>query len=378
MNLLLLGPAHPYRGGIAASTEQLARVLQQQGHRVEICTFRLQYPALLFPGKSQFSASPPPDGLYIDRAIHSICPLNWFVQGRAIRKKGYDRVVVRYWTPFLAPALGSVCRVAKRGGMEVTALVDNLIPHEPHFWDSPLTRYFVRAVDCFVAMSHQVQEEIQTFCPSKEVRYSPHPVYDIYGEKMSREEAAVRLALDPAQRWALFFGLVRPYKGLDWLLEAWAMVKRRGEAADKKLLVAGEFYENIERYQNLIKQLGLENDVVIHNHFIPDNQVTAYFSLADVAVQPYKSATQSGITQIAYHFETPMIVTDVGGLAEIVPHGRAGYVTAPHPQAVADAISRFYSDGPIERFTQSLRAEKQRFSWEALAQAILPPAQKIV
>ena len=374
MRLLLIAPAYPYRGGIAASTEQLAKILQQQGHEVEVCTFRLQYPSLLFPGKSQFSESPPPAGLTIYRAINSVNPLNWATQGRAIRKKGYDRLIVRYWTPFLAPALGAVCRFAKctkEEGVHITALVDNLIPHERHFWDQPLTRYFVRPVDNFVAMSHQVQEEIKAFCPQKPVCYSPHPVYDIYGEKMSREEAATQLQLDPSQRWALFFGLVRPYKGLDWLIEAWAILKRRGETAGKKLIVAGEFYENEARTRNLIAQSQVEDDVVIHNRFIPDHEVAAYFSLADLSVQPYKSATQSGITQIAYHFETPMIVTDVGGLAEIVPNGIAGYVVPPNPQAVADAISRFYSDGPLDRFTQGIRAERPRFSWEALGRAVV-------
>lgn len=372
MYLLLLGPAHPYRGGIAASTEQLARVLQQIGHQVEICTFRLQYPSLLFPGKSQFSESPAPKDLTVCRGVNSVNPINWMIQGRRIKQKQYDRIIVRYWTPFLAPALGAVCRYAKGRGMPtVTALVDNLIPHERHFLDNALTRCFVRSVDYFVAMSHQVQKEIGGFCPDKPVRYSPHPVYDVYGAKMSREAAAKRLNIDPLYRWALFFGLVRPYKGLDWLLEAWAIFKRSGAAAGKKLLVAGEFYEKVEKYQNQIAQLGLEEDVVLLNRFIPDNEVSACFSLSDVVVQPYKSATQSGITQIAYHFETPMIVTDVGGLSEIVPDGKVGYVVAPNPQSVAESLSRFYADYPSDRFVHGIREEKLRFSWEALAQAVI-------
>ena len=375
--LLLLGPAWPYRGGIAASNEQLAIALQKQGHEVEICTFRLQYPSLLFPGKSQYSETPrPKGGVTIQRAINSINPLNWFVQGKAIRKRGYDQLVVRYWTPFLAPALGTVCRRAKRSGMRVTALVDNLIPHEQHFWDKPFTRHFVHSVDDFVVMSHQVREEIAAFCPEKPVRYSPHPVYDIYGAKIDRNEAAAQLQLDASLQWALFFGLIRAYKGLDWLIDAWAILKKRGVADGKKLLVAGEFYENEEKYRNQIAQLGLTDDVVIHNRFIPDNEVAAYFSLADLSVQPYKSATQSGITQIAYHFETPMIVTDVGGLAEIVPHGKVGYVAPPNPTAVADAIEKFYADGPIDRFAEAIRIEKQRFSWNALAQTVLIEPKK--
>jgi glycosyltransferase involved in cell wall biosynthesis len=275
MYILLLGPAHPYRGGIAASTEQLAKTLHKQGHEVEICTFRLQYPSLLFPGKSQYSSSPAPSDLTIYRRLNSINPINWIVQGRRIKQKQYDRMVVRYWTPFLAPALGAVCRCAKRNGMQVTALVDNLIPHERHFWDKPLTRYFIRSVDDFVVMSHQVREEITAFCPEKPVRYSPHPVYDIYGDKMDRAKAAAHLQLDASQRWALFFGLIRPYKGLDGLLDAWAILKRNGVTEGKKLLVAGEFYENEEKYRNQISQLGLVEDVVIHNRFMPDHDVAA-------------------------------------------------------------------------------------------------------
>ena len=374
MNILLIGPAFPYRGGIAASTEQLARTLRQQGHEVGICTFRLQYPSLLFPGKSQFSeSSRPEEELSIYRGINSINPFNWIAEGRRIRQKRYDLIVVRYWTPFLSPALGTVCRLAKRGAYRphITALVDNLIPHERHLWDKPLTRFFVRSADDFVVMSHQVREEIAAFCPKNPVRYSPHPVYHIYGAKIDRAEAAARLQLDPSLRWALFFGLIRPYKGLDWLLDAWAILKGRGETGGKKLLIAGEFYENEEKYRSQIARLKLTGNVVIHNRFIPDNEVAAYFSLADVSVQPYKSATQSGITQIAYHFETPMIVTDVGGLAEIVPHGKVGYVAAPNPQAVADAIAHFFADALPNRFINAIRAEKERFSWDALARAVL-------
>ncbi|MCL1973658.1 MAG: glycosyltransferase, partial [Bacteroidetes bacterium] len=263
-----------------------------------------------------------------------------------------------------------VCRCAKGGGMRVTALVDNLIPHERHFWDTPLSRYFTGGVDAFVAMSRQVQEEIIAFCPPKPVVYSPHPVYDIYGLPVERIEAAKQLGLDAACSWTLFFGLVRPYKGLDWLLEAWAMFKKQGFAAGKKLLVAGEFYENEEKYRNQIVQLGITDDIVIHNRFIPDHEVAAYFSLCDLVVQPYKSASQSGITQIAYHFLKPMIVTDVGGLAEMVPDGIAGYVAAPHPQSVAEAMALFYAEGPTDRFTAGIRTAKKRFSWEALAQAV--------
>ena len=371
MEVVVLGSAWPYRGGIAASNEQLARILTRMGHKVEVCTFKLQYPSWLFPGKSQFSESAAPEDLKIYRGINSVNPFNWIGQGRKIRKRGYDQVVVRYWTPFLAPALGVVCRFAKRKGMRVTALVDNLVPHEPHFWDKWLTRFFVHSVDDFVVMSQQVREEIMAFCPDKKVGYSPHPVYDIYGKKIDRGEAAKVLGLDGSTRWTLFFGLVRAYKGLDWLLEAWAILKGRGATEGKKVLVAGEFYEDEEKYRNMVLRLGLTDDVVIHNRFIPDDLVAAYFSLADVAVLPYKSATQSGITQIAYHFELSMIVTDVGGLAEIVPDGKVGYVAAPDPQSVADAMERFYREGPTDRFAEGLREEKARFSWEALAKAVV-------
>ena len=367
MKILLLSPAHPYRGGIAASSEKLALTLQAQGHEVSICTFRMQYPSFLFPGKTQYSSSQAPADLSIYRGIHSIFPWNWLAQGRRIRKKRYDLVIVRYWTPFMAPALGSICRLVGKAVRRV-ALVDNFVPHEHHFWDKMLNRYFLNAVDACVVMSQQVAEEIKMMDAQKPVGYAPHPVYDIYGEPLPRAEAASRLGLDPAQSWVLFFGLIRAYKGLDWLLEAWALWRVKGGNEGKKLLVAGEFYEDETIYREHISRLGLENELVLHNHFIPDAEVSAYFSLADVVVQPYKTATQSGITQIAYHFERPMIVTHVGGLPEIVPDGKVGYVTACEPLALAKALKKFYA-GPVDRFQEAIRLEKQRFSWEALANA---------
>jgi Glycosyltransferase len=366
MKIILLSPAHPYRGGIAASGEKLAQTLQAQGHEVDICTFKMQYPGFLFPGKSQYSSAPAPSDLKIYRGMHSVFPWNWLAQGRKIRKKHYDLVLVRYWTPFMAPALASICRVIGKKGARRVALIDNFIPHERHFWDKMLNRYFLNAVDACVVMSQQVAEEIKSMDTQKPVGYAPHPVYDIYGESLPRAEAAARLGLDPAQSWVLFFGLIRAYKGLDWLLDAWAFWRAKGGCEGKKLLVAGEFYEDEAKYREQIARLGLESEVVIHNHFIPDAEVSAYFSLADVVVQPYKTATQSGITQIAYHFERPMIVTHVGGLPEIVLDGKTGYVTACEPLAIAQALEKFYAE-PTDRFEAALHEEKQRFSWEALA-----------
>ena len=368
MKILLLSPAHPYRGGIAASSEKLALTLQAQGNELTICTFRLQYPGFLFPGKSQYSSAPAPTELSIYRGMHAVWPWNWWAQGRKIRKNHYDLVIVRYWTPFMAPCLGSICRVAGKKSARRVALIDNFVPHERHFWDRLLNRYFLGAVDACVVMSQQVESEIKEMDAQKPVGYAPHPVYDVYGASLPRVEAAARLGLDPAQSWVLFFGLIRAYKGLDWLLEAWALWRAKGGNEGKKLLVAGEFYEDETIYREHITRLGLENEVVLHNHFIPDAEVAAYFSLADVVVQPYKTATQSGITQIAYHFERPMIVTHVGGLPEIVPDGKVGYVTACEPLAIAQALEKFYA-GPQGRFQEALHEEKQRFSWEALAEA---------
>ena len=371
--IVIVSPAHPLRGGIAASSERLAQALLEMGHEVVIYSFSLQYPAFLFPGKTQFTDDPPPEGLHIKTCINAVNPLNWIQSGRRIAGEQPDQVIVRFWLPFMGPCLGTVLRMARffsRKRLKITALVDNIVPHEKRFGDRPFAKYFVGACDDFVAMSQSVQEEIRTFDRNKPIRFAPHPVYDNYGSSMKKADAREQLHIPEAVKLVLFFGFIRKYKGLDLLLDALA------KTPDVHALVAGECYEDWSYYQQIIDRHHLQDRLYLHMDFIPADQVRVFFSAADLVVQPYRSATQSGISQIAYHFEQPMVVTRVGGLPEIVTHGVSGYVVDAEPQAIASAITDFFDNQRDATFQEGIRQEKERFSWEYLGNQLLDAAGK--
>jgi D-inositol-3-phosphate glycosyltransferase len=381
--IIIITPAHPLRGGIAASGERLAQAFQAEGHEVKIYTFSLQYPNFLFPGKTQYSDEPKPQDLDIQVVINSVSPFNWLKVGRQIADEKADLVICRFWLPIMGPSLGSILRLVKRNkASKIIGLVDNIIPHEKRVGDRPFAQYFVDACDGFVVMSSSVKEEMKQFS-SKPCYYTPHPIYDIYGEKVSREGALNFLQLPDNQHYILFFGFIRKYKGLDLLIEALGLLKSQkntveernpdafGKGVNLKLLIAGEFYGDEIFYKDLIKTQSLENQVIIKSDYIPTEEVKYYFGAADVVVQPYRSATQSGISQIAYHFEKPMIVTNVGGLSEIVPNGEAGYVVEPTPQYIANAIEKFYQNDNAVRLEEGVRKNKGRFSWEAMVKVFL-------
>ena len=370
MKITILGPAHPYRGGLASIREIMARTFQRRGDEVDIKTFTLQYPSLLFPGESQTVATPPPADLRICRCVNTMNPLNWVRVGRRIRRERPDFVLMKYWTPFMAPCFGTIARIARGNGhTKVLCQIDNVEPHEHHLTDKPFNRYYLHSVDGFVYMSEQVHSELRAYSDAPAL-FSPHPLFENFGERVERSEACVRLGLDPANRYVLFFGLIRDYKGLDLLLDAWAQLRRAGRTEGRRLIVAGEFYTAREPYLNRIADNGLQDEVLLHDRFIPDDDVKYYFSAADFVVQPYKTATQSGVTQIAYQFCVPMVVTKVGGLAEIVPDGRVGYVCEPTPEGVAGAIERMYEGDTLQRFRENCVEERRRFSWEEMCSRI--------
>lgn len=370
MKITILGPAHPYRGGLASIMEIMARTFQRRGDEVDIKTFTLQYPSLLFPGESQTVATPPPADLRICRCVNTMNPLNWVRVGRRIRRERPDFVLMKYWTPFMAPCFGTIARIARGNGhTKVLCQIDNVEPHERHLTDKPFNRYYLHSVDGFVYMSEQVHSELRAYSDAPAL-FSPHPLFENFGERVERSEACVRLGLDPANRYVLFFGLIRDYKGLDLLLDAWVQLRRAGRTEGRRLIVAGEFYTAREPYLNRIADNGLQDEVLLHDRFIPDDDVKYYFSAADFVVQPYKTATQSGVTQIAYQFCVPMVVTKVGGLAEIVPDGRVGYVCEPTPEGVAGAIERMYEGDTLQRFRENCVEERRRFSWEEMCSRI--------
>ncbi len=391
--VIFLGPAYPYRGGIATIIETLARVLSGRGAEVEVLTFTVQYPALLFPGKSQYRTGEAPRDLPIVRCVSTVNPLNWLKVGRLIRRARPDLVVLKYWTPFMAPCFGTIARVAKRrdggsgkqdGHTKFIVQLDNIVPHERRWFDGALTRYFVRSMDGFVYMSGEVGRTLAEFDSAKPRLLSPHPIFDHFGERLSRAEVAMRLGLNPDIEYVLFFGLVREYKGVDLLLEAWAAMKARTATADRatertgagapvrprRLIIAGEFYDDVEKYRGMIARLGLEEDVIVVDRFVGDEEIPLWFSLADLLVLPYRSATQSGVTQIAYHFDVPMVVTNVGGLPETVRDGTVGYVCEPAAESIAAAIEKFFTGDNAARLRANFPEEKKRFSWDAAADAI--------
>jgi len=371
MKIAILGTAHPLRGGLAAFNERLAYELLGAGHKVDNWSFSLQYPNFLFPGKTQYTEDPAPAGLNIITALNSVNPFNWVRVGLAMRKAQYDIIVVKFWLPFMGPAFGTVLRLAKtKHKTKVVCIVDNMIPHEHRFGDKMFTQYFIPPIDGFVAMSKEVLKDIKTFTTQKAL-FTPHPIYDSYQEALPKEVAATKLGLNPNHKYLLFFGFIRDYKGLDILLEA--MGDPRIKAAGIHLVVAGEYYDKaVEAHNNaLIAQHSLSDTVHLFTDFIPNSEVRNYFSLADVVVQPYKTATQSGITQIAFHFEKPMVVTNVGGLAEVVPHGKVGFVTQPNPSDIATAILEFYAPGSLPNLQEDIKTEKQKYTWSTFTKALL-------
>lgn len=370
MKVIILGTAWPYRGGLAAFNERLAREYQSAGHEVEIVTFTLQYPSFLFPGKTQYSDEPAPKDLKIVRKLNAINPFSWIGTGRHIRRQRPDLLITKFWLPFMAPALGTANRVAKRKGLRRISILDNLIPHEKRIGDKLFARYFVKSVDGMVAMSRSVLADVDLFDPKhlKPRAFCPHPLYDHYGERLSRKEALELIGLRESQRYVLFFGFIRDYKGLDLLLQA--MADERMERLGVKLIVAGEFYGDPKPYQELISRLDIGDRVAMHTDFIPDHEVNRYFCAADLVAQPYKTATQSGVTQIAFHFEKPMLVTNVGGLPEIVPDGKVGFVVEPEAGQIADAIVRYFDEGWEQRLTEGVRQEKQKYLWSNMTEAI--------
>ncbi len=369
MKITILGPAHPYRGGIAALNERLARQLVDEGNEVKIVSFTVQYPKFLFPGKTQFSEQKTTFNFPISREINSVNPLNWIKVGWRIKKSRPEILIVRFWLPFMSMSLGSISRIVKLNRYtKIISIADNIIPHEKRPGDKLLCRYFINGIDGFITMSESVLNDLRKFKYKKPKTLTPHPIYDHYGDVEPREKALLNLNLSKEDRYILFFGFIRDYKGLDLLLKAFANPYFKPNRI--KLIVAGEFYADESKYLNLIKELKLEDDVILRTSYISNKEVQHFFNSADIIAQPYKSATQSGVTQIGYHFNKPMLVTNVGGLAEIIPHMKVGYVVEPDSEEISNALVDFFENKRMEEFTNNILKEKERFSWDKMTGAI--------
>lgn len=365
-SIVILGPAHPLRGGLATFDQRLCKQFLNEGHNCSIYSFSLQYPSFLFPGTTQYSADPAPENMTIHSLINSVNPLNWIKTGNRLKKEKPDLIIVRYWLPFMGPALGTILRRAKKNKhTKIVAITDNVIPHEKRPGDKLFTSYFLKSCDAFVTMSEKVMNDLRKFEQSKPAVQVLHPLYDNFGTPISIDEARKKLNLSTDEKIILFFGFIRKYKGLDLLLEALPKVK-----TPVKLLIAGEFYEDNKPYLHQIQQAGISENIILHTHFIPDGEVRNYICAADVVIQPYRNATQSGVTPLCYHFEKPMIVTNVGSLPVLVPDMRAGLVCEPVPSSIAAAIDKYFSIGK-DHFIPYLQQEKKNYSWEKLTHSLL-------
>jgi glycosyltransferase involved in cell wall biosynthesis len=375
MKVIIIGPAWPLRGGLASFDQRLCKAFLEESHGCSIYSFSLQYPGFLFPGTTQYSSDSAPSNIEIHSVINSVNPLNWLVVGNRLKKEAPDLIVVRYWLPFMGPALGKILRmVRKNKKTKIIAITDNVLPHEKRPGDRSFTKYFLRACDAFVTMSDSVMDDLRKFEKTKPAKRVIHPLYDNFGDIISKSTARKLLneklpsKIGEEEKIILFFGFIRKYKGLDILLRAIAEpgVKNSGI----RLLVAGEFYEDSSQYKKLIGELKIQNQLILKTDFIPDAEVQYYLCAADAVIQPYRHATQSGVTPLAYHFEKPMIVSNVGSFAEQVLHEKTGLLAEPEPHSLSMAILRFYELGE-EYFIPHLRTEKKKYSWKNLVNTIL-------
>ncbi len=375
MKIGIVGPAWPLRGGLADFDERFARELQDLGNDVTIYSYSLQYPAALFPGKTQLTSAPAPKDLRILPLINSVNPISWRSTGARIRRDMPDILVVRYWMPFMGPALGTILRiVSKNKHTRIITIADNILPHEKRPGDAAFTRYFIKPVHAFITMSDEVMADLKQLTSKRALRLH-HPLYDNYGEGISRKDALQHLNLPLDKKYALFFGFIRKYKGLDLLLEA--MADKRLAVAGIQLIIAGEYYGDKEFYENIIMKHNLSDRVHRFTDFIPNDEVKLYFCASDCVVLPYRSATQSGITQVAYHFERGMVATNVGGLPESVTDGETGFICEPTPESIADALLEFFTPGGLPHLEANLAARRQQYSWKTFAESLISFASEL-
>jgi D-inositol-3-phosphate glycosyltransferase len=345
--------------------------LRLAGHDAQIISYRLQYPNFLFPGSSQIENNgKAPENIPIHTLINSVNPFNWFKVARFIKKEKPDFILLRFWLPFFGPSLGTIARRVRKH-TKVLALTDNIIPHEKRIGDNMFTSYFVKSCDGFIAMSQKVLNDIELFSSTDKKVHAPHPMYETYGAAVSKAEARQKLGIAHEDKIILFFGLVREYKGLDLLIEAMAYPGVRLTGA--KLVIAGEFYDNKEFYERRMLQYELLKDkkVILHDRFIPNDEVKYYFCAADLVAQTYRNATNSGVSMVSYFYDKPMIVTNVGGLPEIVIHNKCGYVVEKNNVQIGEKITEYFNQNKEAEFTEQVKIEKKKYEWTHFINSLL-------
>lgn len=366
MKITFLSTMFPYRGGIAQFNALLYRELEKQ-HEVKAYTFTRQYPEFLFPGQTQYvTEKDQADKIPAVRILDTVNPFTYIKTAKAIRRENPDLLITKYWMSFFAPSLGYVAAHLGKKTKKISIL-DNVIPHEKRFFDMAFNRYFLKRNDGFIVMSDKVLADLLSIVPDAKYLRVNHPVYNHFGEKLEQSAARQALGIDPARKTLLFFGIIRDYKGLDILIDALSMLDQTYQ-----LIIAGEVYGSFDKYADQIKKHQLADRIHLFNHYIDDNEVPPFFSAADVCILPYKSATQSGITSIANHFDLPLIATDTGGLKETIAHGETGLIVAqPNAAMLADTIRQYFDGNMQAGFSRNIQQEKQENSWENFARKII-------
>lgn len=368
MRIILIGTAYPLRGGIAHYVALLYKKLKERGHEVKVLSFKRQYPSIFFPGKTQQDEGEELIPMESAPLLDSINPLSWIKAFFWLKKNKPDLLIYKYWMPFFAPCYAVVSFLARKFiGVKVLYILDNIIPHERRPGDILLSKIGLRYVDFFIAQSKTVLDDLLIFRPESIYREIPHPVYEIFSSGLSKFQAKKNLGITD-DHVILYFGYIREYKGLKYLIKA---MPRILDFIKIRLLVCGEFYEGRTETLKLVDELGLKNCVKVYDKFIPNEEVGNYFCASDLVVLPYVSATQSGIVQIAYNYNKPVIVTKVGGLPEVVKHNKTGYVIeTENPDAVAEYVRKFYRENRESEFSENVKIEKKKYSWDRMTEAV--------
>ncbi len=372
MRLSLISVGPPYRGGISDLSALIYEELSKD-HQVQFINFKRQYPSILFPGKTEYKIGDRASDFQSKRIIDSINPLTWIQAVKQIREFDSEWAIFRYWNPFFAPLIGYIAGKLRKKSIKVAVLIDNLVPHEESFLDSWMARRILGRADHVITMSKSVSQDVQTHHPGMKTSTLFHPLYEIYRSSHTKAEARAKLNL-PQHPIVLYFGLIRPYKGLDIMIKALGAIKH--EFDDYTALILGEAYEDSQKYVDLIKSEGISSYTIFRNEFISDSELPLYFTAADVLVLPYRSATQSGIVGIALQMDRPVIATKVGGLGEYIQEGETGYLVEPeNPEALGQTILRFFLQEDQDRMTENIKATKSQYSTQSFCSQLIQDLQ---
>lgn len=370
MKIAILGPASPYRGGIALHTNLLYEEFSSH-HHVDIINYKRLYPKIIFPGKTQYEQSETFSHIPSLRMIDFLNPLSWIKTAQSITSKNYDLIIIQFWQPFFSILLGTITRIIKNSSSKtkIISLCHNVAPHEGSPLDKLLTKFFFKSVHGFLIQSKSVVNDLLEIIPGAQYKYNPHPLYNVFGKALKSEQARTELNIKTDQPLVFYFGYIRKYKGLEYLIQAYPKIHSQ---IGGKLLIVGEFYHNKQYYLDLIQESGVSDDIIVHDQYIPNDQVNLYFSAADILVLPYISATQSGITQIALSYDLPCVVTNVGGLPEVVHHGKTGFVVEPKDsKAISQAVIEYFTSCDKHKIAKNISRERQKYSWHKMKNTLI-------